>query len=184
MIKQLWRPTLVGAAALFVWHMLMNFTPWHAAPIHTLPGEQVIVDALVAAPAEPGTYFVNRRPDALGVGPGVWGWMTLHRSEDYAFASALLGSVVGHLLVALGLSWLVVRFGPARHAPRIGMIAVMAACGALAGPVSYYNWSWFSLAYAGTQVFDWVLGWTIAGALISRTIGLPAHAGERARAAG
>lgn len=184
MITQLWRPTLAGAAALFVWHMLMNFLPWHAAPILTLPGEPAIVDALVATRAEPGTYFLNRLPDALGVGPGVWGWMTLHRAADYSFAAAMLGSVVGHLLVAFGLGWILLRHGPARHAQRIGMVAVMAACGALAGPVSYYNWSWFSLAYASTQVFDWVLGWTIAGAVISRTIGAPAHEGGRARGPG
>jgi hypothetical protein len=46
--------------------------------------------SLVGQNAEPGTYFLNRLPDALGVGPGYWGWMTIHRSADYAFFPSLV----------------------------------------------------------------------------------------------
>lgn len=169
-MKPILTGALSGGVALFAWNMVANALPFHPSAIRALSSDAPLVEALTRLDAEPGTYFVNRLPGKLGVGPGYWGWMTIHRSADYAFLPSLLRGFGAQVVIALCLSLLLRAHGPSTFGRRWLMVMATAVAAFSAGAFTYWNWSWFSGPYLATQAFDLFVGWALAGAVLARLV--------------
>ncbi len=170
---------IVAAIFLFIWHALVWMIPAHNAPVRELRDSRPVVDALeLQADTLPGTYFLNKVGDS-DVGEGLWGWMTIHRSEDFSIAPSILGSFWQQILIALALSWIVANVGN-DFAHRMRGVAAAAIAAAVSGPITSWNWSWYSSSYAVVMTLDLLVGWMLAGLLLCWLIG-PSETAERTR---
>jgi hypothetical protein len=173
--KQLVLGTLAGGVIIYAVHAVA-WAAWMSGTFGDLRAPEAIEAIAADAAAVPGTYFVNATEDHAGVGPTLWGWMTIHAPGDYGLGGTLIGSLGVNLGVAFLTSWVLlwVTGGYVRRALVAGAVG---AAIALAGPVYLWLWSWFSTPYGLATAANYALAHGLAALAMARLVrGVPTAA--------
>lgn len=139
-VKQLALGTCVGGLIPYGVHAVgWALFPWVDGSVHDLREPGAVAAILTHLETLPGTYFLIAGEQRDGVGPGLWGWMTIHPPEAFSLGRSLLGGLVINFAVALltVCVLLVVTGGYGRRvlvASAVGLVAL------LSGPI--YFWAW------------------------------------------
>jgi hypothetical protein len=188
MIKQLLLGSILGAVVLFFWSALAwMLIPWPGEPIRGFANEDATLQTIKANVPRSGVYLmpieVKRTPgmteeqyqkvmqdahNRMLQGPMVFASVRLepmgsiNRFFVIGFITQLVGAFFGTFLLmqTSGLS----------YAGRVTFLTVLGVLIFAGGHLDEWNWWGFSNAYTGMQFGSIVIGWLLAGLLISALV--------------
>ncbi len=170
MNKALLKGSLIGGLFLFLWYAIVQMIPGHQSPIKLFNNQANVVAVFEEnAPAVPGMYFLNKVGDNA-VGEGVWGWISIQRFEDYSLIKLLVGSLIQQIVVAFGLTWILLKLGHLSFGKRLGTLMIIAISATFAGSISFWNWSLLSAPFAIVMSLDLLSGWFLAGFILAKLL--------------
>ena len=175
---------IIGVAlaglGMFFWSALAHTVlPIGGMGIKVLHDEEAFLGAVKTSATEPGFYFfpgmdMSRKPSAeeqkawtAKYETGPCGIMVVHPHGRKAMNASHLLTELGADLLAVGLAaWLVspLAFGFWKRALAVTLMGPIAW---LSLSASYWNWYGFPTAYVTAEAIDQVVGWFIAGLVLS-----------------
>ena len=170
MNKNLIKGTIVGGVFLFVWYGGASMIPGRQSPIKTFNNEQEVIKVIQRnSTALPGMYFLNRA-DEYTVGEGVWGWISIHASEDYDLTNALLGSLILQIIVGFCLTWILLQLSHFSFGKRLRTIMILAVLATVVSAISFWNWSLLPASFAIMQSAELLVGWFLTGLILAKLL--------------
>ena len=188
MIRQLALGTILGAVVLFFWSALAWMViPWPGEPLRGFTNEEATLQAIKANAPRSGVYLM---PIEVKRTPGMTEEQYQKAMQDahnrmlqgpMIFASVRLepmGSItrffvigfITQLLVAFLGTFLLLQTSGLSYAARVTFLTVLGVLIFAGGHLDEWNWWGFSNAYTGMQFGSIVIGWLLAGLLISALV--------------
>jgi hypothetical protein len=155
---------LLGGLVIFVWGAFSHMAlPWWNDVMREIPNEQALADVMRTNGMENGMYYGMQGLFLVKFfGKGM--------SDGISMGPLMLMEFISDLLVALVLTWLLVRANT-RGTLRL---ALYAAAVGLAGwlTTNVSNWIWynFSFGYIILEALDQIIGVFLAGLVIGKLI--------------
>jgi hypothetical protein len=191
-MKKLLLGSLVGGIALFLWGWLSWVIPIHTGSIHTISNEDTVMTAMQMNMEQRGVYIFPGMPTTTDKavvdeysqkykdGPVGMIIYDPEGSDPMSPAQMIIGFIIS-FLSAFFVAWFLSRSTAAAST----YIARVAYCGMLGIFVSVsvhlVNWNWmgFPPDYTVGWIIDTIIGWLVAGLVISAIIKIrkPAEAG-------
>ena len=188
MTKSLALGGLLGGFVLFVWGAVSYMVlPWHSMTLNKFKDEGAMVQALVANASESGMYILpNPHRQAQGLTESQRkaaeeGDMKRMMEGPFMFASvgltgtremgpALLFNVIGNIVSALLVTWLLLQTASATYWRRAGFVVVIAFATAMIA--HYPSWIWwrFSESFTLVELADLLIGWSLAGLVMAKIV--------------
>src|SRR5437763_8495433 len=185
MIKKLALGTILGGVILFVWSFIAwTLIPWPGEPLRSFTSEDAIMTAIKANAPGSGNYLlpneVKRAPgmtdeqfkaaqqaamEKMSRGPVVFAAIRL---EPFgSMAKPLVIKFVALLVVALLASVLLAHTSGLSYLTRVVLLTIIGLI--IFGGANVDEWSWwgFSNAYTAMQLGVQVIGWFLAGLVMS-----------------
>jgi len=188
MTKSLVLGGLLGGLVLFFWGAFSYMVlPWHAMTLNQFKDESAVAQALGANAGESGIYILpnpHRQDPSLSEaqrkaaeedgltrmmqGPFMFASVSLAGTRE--MGPALLLNVIGNIVSALLVTWLLLRTAPATYRRRVGMIVLIALAAAVMA--HYPSWIWwrFSTRFTLVESADLLIGWLLAGLVIAKVV--------------
>jgi hypothetical protein len=185
MTKQLVLGTVLGAIVLFVWSALAwMLIPWPGDPLRSFTNEDAVASAIKANVPRSGNYLlpneVKRAPgmtddqfkaaqqvamEKMARGPVVFAAIRL---EPFgSMTKPLVIKFVTLMIVALFASFLLAQTSGLSYAARVVFLTVVGLIIFGGSSVDEWNWWGFSNAYTAMQFGVLVVGWFLAGLVMS-----------------
>jgi hypothetical protein len=185
MTKQLVLGTVLGAIVLFVWSALAwMLIPWPGDPLRSFTNEDAVASAIKANVPRSGNYLlpneVKRAPgmtddqykaaqqvamEKMSRGPVVFAAIRL---EPFgSMTKPLVIKFVTLMIVALLASFLLAQTSGLSYATRVVFLTVVGLIIFGGSSVDEWNWWGFSNSYTAMQFGVLVIGWFLAGLVVS-----------------
>ncbi|HAK59647.1 MAG TPA: hypothetical protein DCO77_04595 [Nitrospiraceae bacterium] len=161
--------SLVAGVVLFVWGFISwALLPWHMMVANKFTSEAAVSQALKDNAPKTGVYYLpysekDHGPDQVGAFANV-----LPRGTDMNMGVQMATGLVIQVLSAF---LVLVLFNKAKGPDYWGNVGFFALVGLAIGFVShapYWNWFGFPTAYVMVTITDIVIGWTLAGLVVSK----------------
>jgi hypothetical protein len=182
MTKKLVLGAVLGGLTLFVWgaisHMLLPTSEW---VLHGFANEEAVKQAIVTNTPQSGVYFLpyvdtaemseeqqEARMEEAMRGPVIFASVRLGPSAS--FGTLLVIQLLIEMLGALIATALLLQAKPLAYGGRVGFVAGIAAVVAVAGNLPEWNWYNFSTPYTLAEMFDLLVGWTLAGLVLAKIV--------------
>ncbi|MFB3909499.1 MAG: hypothetical protein ACE15D_13980 [Candidatus Eisenbacteria bacterium] len=182
MTKRILLAGLAGGIVLFVWSSFSHMAlPIGEMGLSTLGHEQPVLDALRANVDADGLYFYPQMPPGMAgrkaqeqwaqkIRSGPSGLLLIHVAGSepmtpWQIVIELLTNLIACILVAALLWWLHIR---PLSAGFVG--ALLGFLGWLNISASYWNWYGFPAAFVIGEGIDQIIGWFLAGLVISAVL--------------
>jgi hypothetical protein len=172
--------TILGGVVLFFWGFLFHSViPFANSTLHPFSNQDAVLQAALAGAPASGTYIVpNYSPDATpeqrkavqekaASGPIV---LVAVRRDPVVLGRALGVQLGADLLAALFLTIVIMRSGASTALGRAGLLVVVALAGWAMRSLPSWNWFGFGFDYVLAELVDMVVGFFLAGLLISRFV--------------
>jgi hypothetical protein len=179
---------LLGGLVLFAWGAFSYMVlPWHAMTLNKFKDEGAVARALTANAGDSGMYLL---PNPHRQDPGLpesqrkaaeEGDMKRMMEGPFMFASvslpgtremgpALLFNVIGNIVSATLVTWLLLQTVPVPYWRRVGFVVVLALATSVIA--HYPSWIWwrFSESFTLVEFADLLIGWSLAGLVIAKII--------------
>ncbi len=188
MMKSLVLGGVLGGLVLFAWGSFSYMVlPWHPMSLNKFKDEDAVTRALTANAAGSGMYILPNphrqdqglsesqrqaaREDSLTRmtnGPFLFASVSLAGSRE--MGAALLLTLLGNVVAATLVAWLLAQTAPASYWRRVGFVVSIALVTAVV--VHYPSWIWwrFSADYTLVESADALVGWFWAGLAIARIV--------------
>jgi hypothetical protein len=188
MIKRLLLGTILGAVVLFFWSALAWMViPWPGEPLRGFANEEATLQAIKANVPRSGVYLM---PMEVKRTPGMTDEQYQKAMQDannrmlqgpMIFASVRLepmGSItkffvigfITQMVAAFLGTFLLLQTSGLSYAARVTFVTVLGVLIFVGGHLDEWNWWGFSNAYIGMQLGSIVIGWLLAGLLISALV--------------
>jgi hypothetical protein len=185
MAKQLALGSVLGAVVLFVWSFIAwTFIPWPGEPLRSFTNDDAVIAAIKANAPRSGNYLlpneVKRAPgmtdeqykaaqqtamEKMSRGPVIFAAIRL---EPFgSTAKPLVIKFVTLIVVALLASFLLAQTSGLSYATRVVFLTIIGLIIFGGSSVDEWNWWGFSNAYTAMQFGVQVIGWILAGLVMS-----------------
>lgn len=181
-MKSLILGTIVGGVIVFIWSFISwSILPWHMNTIRDFENREKVRTMIRQSAPEAGIYVMPLRdPDGseehmkvnnerMKTGPFVFAAINPN-GVDPSMGKRMGKSLVNFVLAALCLTWLLQHSASNTYVMRLRFITIAVIAGALICHVPYWSCWGFPLDYTMVMVGDTVVGWMIAGLVLSRII--------------
>jgi hypothetical protein len=180
MVKSILLGGVLGGLTLFAWLAVSwAVLPFHRAALLELPRKtydssnqadlpgptEVVVAMQDGGVVKRGIYY-SGEPHAGSTGPEIPFMVWLpggYPSQAAVMSKGLLISILAAIFVA----FIVVGARPASYKSRALLCTSIGAVVALAGPMTFGNFFFFPLEWQLPEIFDQLIGWTLAGLVIA-----------------
>jgi hypothetical protein len=188
MTKALVLGTLLGGIVLFAWGALYHMVlPYGTLVFQRFSDEDTVARAILANAPQSGVYFLPYMPEGdeagaqaaqekLARGPFVFAAIrpgTMGEAKNY-----FIGQVVIDLLAAFLATLLLLHARPDTAPARALFLAGVGLAAWVAGSLPSWNWYAFSTAFTLADMLDLVVGFALAGFVISPLLPKPPARGR------
>jgi hypothetical protein len=185
MIRQLVLGTILGAIVLFLWSFVAwMLIPWPGEPLRSFTNEDAVIAAIKANSPRSGNYLLpneaKRTPgmtdeqykkamqdamNRMAQGPIIF---TAIRLEPFgSMIKPLIIKFAALIIMALLASFLLAQTSGLGYGPRVLFLTIIGLI--IFGASSFDEWNWwgFSNAYTAMQLGVQLIGWFLAGLVMS-----------------
>ncbi len=185
MAKQLALGSFLGALVLFVWSFIAwTLIPWPGEPLRSFTNDDAVASAIKANVPRSGNYLlpneVKRAPgmtddqykaaqqvamEKMSRGPVVFAAVRL---EPFgSMTKPLVIKFITLIVVALLASFLLLQTSGLSYARRVVFLTIIGLIVFVGANFDEWNWWGFSNAYTAMQLGVLVIGWLMAGLVMS-----------------
>lgn len=165
--------SIFGAIILFIWMMISWMVlPWHCNVMGKFSNEDAVSSAIMANTPQDGVYMLPNlchekvksevRADVMKKGPIVF--TAIQRDGfDVKSPKPYIISFIIQWIGAFFVTYLLLQTRESTYWHKVWLVTIFGvAAGVLA---AFPNWNWwgFSFGYAVVELFDFVIGWFLAG---------------------
>jgi hypothetical protein len=180
MIKSLLSGGVLGGLVLFAWLAVSwAVLPFHRGALLELPRAvydssnqpdvvgptQVVVAMQESGVSRHGIYY-SGEPHAGSTGPEIPFMVWLPRGYP-SQASVMSKGVLLSILAAIFVTFIVLSTRQQSYKARVALCTCIGAVVALTGPMTFGNFFFFPLEWQLPEIADQLIGWTLAGLVIS-----------------
>jgi hypothetical protein len=178
----------LGGGVLFVWGMVSYMVlPWHSATLEKFKDEGAVSQALVANATGSDMYILpnlhrddpslteaqRKAAEDEGMtrmmqGPFMFAAVNLRGTRDMGLSLGL--TLLADIASAGLVTWLLRQTTGLGYWGRVGFVATMIFTTCLIAYVPYWVWWSFSTGFTAVEFGDHLIGWTLAGMVISRVV--------------
>lgn len=172
MLRSLLIGGIAGGIVVFVWGAVSWMVlPWHEATLKRFSNEDVVSVTLDAYAPDTGVYVLSPGMDESGkpVEDQETGRVVFAAIQPPmpSMNAAMLKGLVTQVLAALLVTWLVIKAALPGFGQRVLLVLAFAAGASLVGIVPNWIWWGFSTGYTLVNIADLLIGWGLAGLVIS-----------------
>lgn len=172
MLRPLLIGGIVGGIVVFIWGAVSWMVlPWHDATLQKFSNEDVVAVTLDAYAPDPGVYVLAPGMDESGrlAEDGEIGRVVFAAIQPPmpSMNAAMLKNLLAQILAALLVTWLVLKAALPSFGQRVLLVLAFAAAASLVGIVPNWIWWGFSTGYTLVNIADLLIGWGLAGLVIS-----------------
>jgi hypothetical protein len=192
-MRKHWFPsTVLGGLIAFVWGVLSWIVlPWHSFALERFTNESQVASVIRDnAPAD-GVYILPNMYEGkiqgtsqevseeligsheiMQHGPHMFAAIRLHGRNPYTSGGAYIRALFFSFAAAFLITWLVLKTKNQSYMDRVWFVACIALIGGFLYFLPAWNFMCFPLGFAIVGVFDFVIGWFLAGLAISKFCGV------------
>lgn len=175
--RTLIKGSLLGGIILFIWMMISWMVlPWHCAVMQTFNNEESVAQAILDNTERDGIYVLpnlcdkkiggEMRAQAMKKGPVMFASVQRYGFDIDSIApyvSALIIQVIGAFLV----TFLLLQTGGLGYLRRVLFVTMIGLTIGVLAELPNWNWWGYSMGYVGVEILDYLIGWFLAGLVIS-----------------
>lgn len=172
--KTIMKATIAGMFVAFVWGATEWMIPWYNLPYLDVANPELFHTVMDTELPENGMYIWPKGMESLdesGKPSQVVYFMAKQSPEYYdpgRFMSIQLLTNAGIWLI---ISFILVSQQVHGHLNRVGLVVILALLGTLTHLIPMWNWWGFSNSYLLVRFANLLLGWVLAGFVVSLVIG-------------
>ncbi len=174
--KSLTKGTIVGAIIIFVWMMISwMLLPWHCTAMNSFKDEKAVSSVIVENTTVDGIYVLPNICDASNMqehsiamkqGPVVFAAVQRHGFDVDSVTPYILSFII-QLIGAFLVTYLLLLSKAAGYWKGVWFITILGLTIGVIGALPNWNWWGYSFAYVGIEILDLIVGWFLAGLVIS-----------------
>ena len=184
-MKTLLKGTIFGGLTLFFWGWISWMViPWHNATLNALINEPLVEQVLIATAPEKAVYLLPSGEKSVSPIPpaekeahrkaamGKWekgfsAFLVMNPQGTGSMPMHMVKGLLTQMLAALLGTWLLVKAKLSGLGERVLFVVVFALAAGVVTHVPYWNWWGFPANYTLVSIADLIVGWALAGAVIS-----------------
>jgi hypothetical protein len=180
-IKRMLLATISGCVVMFIWGGLSHLVIFVGAGFKPLPNEDVIIETLKSSIPEQGLYFFPGKDfrHSNSEQESVWdkkfrfgpvGLLIYRPVGGNPFSANKLLTQLGSNFISVFIATLITSLILASYWRRVFVVTLLGGLSCVAVSMIYWNWYEFPTSFFLAQLVDMLVGFFLAGLVISKII--------------